>query len=78
MARTKPNVRSQARANFVKEEDLARQRMALFHQPLSLGEKNTKTGEVKNRVIEARAFGPAMRGEEIVKKGKKRKFPYFG
>ena len=68
--RRAPSVRSQARANFEKEEELARMKKAKTNEPLRLGEYNRKTGEGRNRLIEARAFGPALRGEEKRKKKK--------
>lgn len=70
MARRSPSVRSQARANFEKEEDLARARKGKFGDALKLGEYDRKTGKGRNRLIEARAFGPALRGEEKRKRKK--------
>lgn len=70
MARKAPSVRSQARANFEKEEELARERKAKFGDDLVLGETNTKTGKGRDRVISARAFGPALRGERPRKQRK--------
>lgn len=68
MARRAPSVRSQARANFEKEEELARARKAKFGTAsdagrLVLGEFDRKSGKGKERVIDARAFGPAIRSE---------------
>ncbi len=63
MARRSPSVRSQARANFEKEEDLAREKKGLSNQPLVLGEYDRKTGKGRDRLIEARSRGPALRGE---------------
>ena len=60
------------RANFEKEEDLARQKRGMFGQDLVLGEGQRGKLEGKERVISARAFGPALRGERPVK----RKKPY--
>ncbi len=70
MARRRPSVRSQARENFEKEEELARARKAKFNSPLSLGEYDRKTGKGRERLIEARAFGPALRGEQKRKRKK--------
>lgn len=56
-------VRDTARANFEKEESLAREKRAKQGQDLVLGEYNRKTGEGRDRVISARLYGPALRGE---------------
>lgn len=68
--RRAPSVRSQARANFEKEEELARAKKASTNEPLRLGEYDRKTGKGRERVIEARAFGPALRGEAKRKRKK--------
>lgn len=77
MPRPLGSARSQARKNFEREEELARESEAKLGRPLSLGETDTKTGKGRNRVIQARLFGPAVRRVEPrpKKKGTKAK-PY--
>lgn len=55
--------RAQARQNFEKEEMLARESRAKLGRDLVLGEYDRKTGEGRERVISARLYGPALRGE---------------
>jgi hypothetical protein len=62
VARNKPSLRSQARANFEKEEMLAREKKAKTGQPLVLGSRERGSDTATERVIDARAFGPALRG----------------
>lgn len=70
MARKPPSIREQARANFVKEEDLARARRGLFGKDLVLGSYNRKTGKGTENVVAAREFGPAVRGTRPRKRKK--------
>lgn len=86
MARQVPSMRArtrrQNRQNFEREEELARQSEAKLGRPLVLGEKDTKSGKARNRVIQARLFGPAIRRVENVedepKKRKAKPKPLYG
>jgi hypothetical protein len=60
--------REQAAANFRKEEDLAREYRGKLGRDLVLGATERGSDTVKERVISARSFGPALRGERERKK----------
>lgn len=72
---SRAKVRNQNRANFEKEEELARLSEAKLGRPLSLGEMNTKSGKGRNRIIQARLYGPAIRREEPIKAKEKKAKP---